>query len=108
MESIALDTDCSSRTLVRSYLVPQDKVLEGEIVAIRCAHGDTVLYPLALVNLEINGHHTEVEAALFETLPMPALLGTDIPQLQDFIAQAFCAESQRQETEDVLVVTTRT
>ena len=80
VECIVLDTGCST-TLVRSNLVPQDKVLEGEIVAIRCAHGDTVLYPLALVDLEINGHYIEVEAALSETLQMPVLLGTDVPQL---------------------------
>ena len=92
VESISLDTGCS-RTLVRSTLVPQDEVLEGEIIAIQCAHGDTVLYPLALIDLEINGHHIEVEAALSETLPIPVLLGTDIPQLQDFIGQAFFGES---------------
>ena len=91
VESIVLDIGCS-RTLVRSNLVPQDKVLEGESVAIRCAHGDTVLYPLALVHREINGHHLDVEAALSETLPMPVLLGTDVPQLQDFIGQAFFRE----------------
>ena len=84
VESIVLDTGCS-RTLVRSNLIPQDKVLEGEVVAIWCAHGDTVLYPLALVHLEINGHHIDVEAALSDTLPMPVLLGTDVLQLQDFI-----------------------
>ena len=95
VESIVLDIGCS-RTLVRSNLVPQDKVLEGEIVAIRCAHGDTVLYPLALVHLEINGHHLDVEAALSETLSMPVLLRTDVPQLQDFIGQAFFGESQPQ------------
>ena len=83
MESIVLDTGCS-RTLVRSNLIPQDKVLEGEVVAIRCAHGDTVLYPLALVHLEINGHHIDVEAALSDTLPMPVLLGTDVPRLPGF------------------------
>ena len=107
VESIVLDTGCS-RTLVRSNLVPQDKVLEGEIIAIRCAHGDTVLCPLILVDLEINGHHIEVEAALSETFPMPVLLGTDVPQLQDFIGQAFFGKSQGQGTEDVFALTTRT
>ena len=106
MESIVLDTGCS-RTLVRSNLIPQDKVLEGEDVAIRCAHGDTVLYPLALVHLEINGQHIDVEAALSDTLPMPVLLGTDVPQLQDFIGQAFSGEHQPLGTEDVFAVTTR-
>ena len=107
VESIVLDTGCS-RALVKSNVVPQDKVLEGEIIAIRCAHGDTVLYPLALVDLEINGHHIEVEAVLSGALPMPVLLGTDVPQLLDFIGQAFFGESQGQGTENVFAVTTRT
>ena len=55
VESIVLHTGCST-TLVRSNLVTQDEVLEGEVVVIQCAHGDTVLYPLALVDLEINGY----------------------------------------------------
>ena len=77
MKSVVLDTGCS-RTLVRSDLVSQDKILEGEVVAIRCAHGDTALYPLARVHLEINDHSIDVEAALSDTLPMPVLLGTDV------------------------------
>ena len=43
VECIVLDTGYS-RTVVRSNLVSQDKVMEGEVTAIRCAHGDTVLY----------------------------------------------------------------
>ena len=106
VKSVVLDTGCS-RTLVRSNLVPQDKIMEGEVVAIRCAHGDTVLYPLALVHLEIKGHQIDVEAALSDTLPIPVLLGTDVPQLQDFIEQALFRDNQPVETEDVFAVTTR-
>ena len=49
-DNILLDTGCS-RTLVRKELVPEEKILDGEAVAIRCAHGDTVLYPLAQVEV---------------------------------------------------------
>ena len=49
----------------------------------------------------------DVEAALSETLPMPVLLGTDVPQLQDFIGQAFSGDNQAPGTEDVFAVTTR-
>ena len=48
-----------------------------------------------------------MEAALSETLPMPVLLGTDVPQLQDFIGQAFSGDNQAPGTEDVFAVTTR-
>ena len=37
-EKILLDTGCS-RTLVRQELIPREKMLEGEAVTIRCAHG---------------------------------------------------------------------
>ena len=106
VKSVVLDTGCS-RTLVRSNLVPQVKIMEGEVVAIRYAHGDTVLYPLALVHLEIKGHQIDVEAALSDTLPIPVLLGTDVPQLQDFIEQALFRDNQPIGTEDVFAVTTR-
>ena len=43
VKSVVLDTGCS-RTIVGSNLVP---LLQSEVVAICCAHGDTVLYPLA-------------------------------------------------------------
>lgn len=55
VKSILLNTGCS-RTLVRKDLVPQQKFLQGEVVAIRCAHGYTVLYPLAEVDLEVEGY----------------------------------------------------
>lgn len=106
VESVVLDTGCS-KDISKINLVPQDKILEGEVVAICCGHGDTVLYLLALVHLEVNGHHINVEAALTDTLPMSVLLGTDVPQLQDFIGQALSRDNQSMETEDVLAVTTR-
>ena len=81
--------------------------LEGEVVAIRCAHGDTVLYPLAKVHLEINGHNNDVEAAVSDSLLMPVLLGTDVPQPQDLIGQALSREHQPEVIEDVMAVTTR-
>ena len=70
------------------------KKLEGKVVAIRCTHGDTVLYPMAQVHLEIHGHSIEVEAAVSDTLPMSVLLGTDVPQLQDLIGQALYRENK--------------
>jgi len=45
---VLLDTGCS-RTLVRKDLVPQNMMIDGAAVTIRCAHGYTILYPLAMV-----------------------------------------------------------
>ena len=67
VSDILLDTGCS-RTLIRKELVPAKKVQEGYVVTIRCAHGDTVLYPLANVKLEVGGREVEVEAAISDTL----------------------------------------
>ncbi len=72
MADILLDTGCS-RTLVRSDLASADKLLEGEAVTIRCAHGDTVLYPLAEVSIEVEGVPIQLEAAVSEMLTVSVL-----------------------------------
>ena len=84
VSNILLDTGCS-RTLVHQDLVPRAKFKEGEVVAIRCAHGDTVLYPLAEISLDIGGRLITVEAAVSDTLPMAVLLGTDTPELPELL-----------------------
>ena len=80
VKRILLDTGCY-RTLIRKDLVPQHKLLHGEAVVICYAHGDTVLYPLAEVDLEVEGYPIHVAAAISDTLPMPVLFGTDVPKL---------------------------
>ena len=35
--------------------MPTHKYLEGDAITIRCAHGDVTLYPLADVDLEVDG-----------------------------------------------------
>ncbi len=54
--------------------MPAAKVVEGDAVAIRCAHGDTVLYPMALVAMVVDGIPLQVEAAVSETLPVSVLM----------------------------------
>ena len=77
---VCLDTGCT-RTMVREDLVPAEKLLEGDSIAICCAHGDTVVYPLARIQVEVNGTTHEVEAAVSRTLPLSMLMGTDVPVL---------------------------
>ena len=100
VSDILLDTGCS-RTLVHQKLVPIGKLRDGEAVAIRCAHGDTVLYPLAQISLEVNGKKIEIEAAVSDTLPMSVLLGTDAPELAELLKG--CGD----EAENALAVSTR-
>ena len=42
-------------------LVPPEKILSGDAVTIRCAHGDTVLYRLADLEMEMDGVYIQVE-----------------------------------------------
>ncbi len=104
-EDILLDTGCS-RTMVRRELVPEGKFLEGEAVTVRCAHGDMVLYPLAEVELELEGRKRTVKAAVSETLPVSVLLGTDVPELGQLL-RVNPSSVHSEGVEEALVVTTR-
>ena len=84
MNDIVLDTGCS-KTLVHHDLVLQEKLLPGEAVTMRCAHGDNALYPVANVNLVMDGVPLVVEAAVSKSLPVSVLLGTDVPELARFV-----------------------
>lgn len=82
--------------------MPESKLKEGNAVAIRCAHGDTVLYPLADITMEVNGRQITVEAGVSETLPMSVLLGIDNPELVEMLQV-----NGKEEIADGFAVTTR-
>ena len=86
MKDIQLDTGCS-RTVVRSDLIDKSKIVDGETITIQCAHGDTVPYPLAIVELQVEGRLVTVEAAVSDTLPRSVLLGTDVPEMSELLEQ---------------------
>lgn len=94
-----------SGTLVQCDLVPERKFLERKAVTIRCAHGDTVLYPLARVELQIDGWHIWTEAAVSDTLPTAVLLGTDVPELPQLLGSRPLG-SEEESIADALVVST--
>ena len=73
-EGIMLDTGCS-RTMVHSDLVSEGQIREGESAVVRCAHGDTVMYPMADICVELDGCTIDTVAAVSDTLPMDVLLG---------------------------------
>ena len=105
VEDIVLDTGCT-RTMVRRELVSDDNLLEGEVVAVRCAHGDTVVYPLADVELELEGDKVQVVAAVAEHLPVSVLLGVDVPVLGKLLHKN-PSVMHTEGVEEALVVTTR-
>ena len=40
-----------------------------------------MLYPLAEVNMEIDGRQIQIKAAISDTLPVSMLLGTDVSEI---------------------------
>lgn len=103
---IVLDTG-AAKTLVRRDLVPNHKILTDKSVFIKCAHGDTVRYPLARVNIEIEGVTYCLEVAVSDKIPMSVLLGRDVPQLVCVHDAATGARNTPQMATSVLAVTTR-
>lgn len=105
VHNILLDTGCS-RTLVHQDLIPESKIQESEVIAIRCAHGDTVIYPLAEISMEVEGRKITVEAAVSDTLPVSVLLGTDTPELAELLAreEAFVAAARTGSVKEKKVV----
>ena len=102
VSDILLDTGCS-RTMVKSNQVSEDKFLD-QTVTIRCAHGDVALYPLAEVELEVDGARFQVQAAISDRLPVSVLLGTDVPQL-DMLLQNHPFMTQTNGIEEAFVMT---
>ena len=87
--------------MVRSSLVPQHWMLDGEAVTIRC---DTVLYPLASMHLSIGEKTITVKAAVSETLPVAVLLGTDVEELSALMEREVTLDDH---IDNVMVVETR-
>ena len=60
--------------------MPKSKIIPHKFVNIHCTYGDSVVYPVARVELEVEGVLVVVEAALSSNLPRFVLLGTDVEE----------------------------
>ena len=78
-------------------------MVDGE-VAIRCAHGNTIVYPLADVEIKIEGQCLTVQAGVSDTLPVSVLLGRVVPERLPLVSTG--EDVLGGETDDVLVVIT--
>ena len=107
IKDILLDTG-ASRSMIREDILPPDHRVDGE-VTIRCAHGDMVAYPLTAIAMDIGSRRFVVKAGVSRTLPVPVLLGRDVPELLQLLEgeSSTTPEPQESETEDVLAATTR-
>ena len=104
VHDLVLDTGCQ-QTIVHQRLVPEFRKMEGEAVTVRCAHGDTVLYPLAEVKMEVDGIHLKVRAAVSDCLPVSVLLGTDVPELKRLLGGGSRSYDSVSTIREALVVT---
>ena len=58
-----LDTECS-RTMVHSDRVSEGQIREGGFAVVRCALGDTVMYLMADIIVELDGCMIDTVAAV--------------------------------------------
>ena len=99
---ILIDTG-ATQTLVHRRLVTEDDIVDAE-VSIKCAHGDTVAYPLAAVKITIDGKDFITTAGVSSKLPASVLLGWDVPELMTYLTGI----QQRKDTQaESAFVTTR-
>ena len=70
-------------------------------------HGDTALYPLAKVKMEIDGIPIEVKVAISGTRLVSILLAGDVPQLKQLISSSTGGNSLQLGSNDGTVVITR-
>ena len=102
VDYLLLDTGCS-KAMVQRNLVGEERWLEGELTIFQCVHGDTIAYPLAAIELELQGKPVLVDAAVSDTLPQSALVGTDVPGLLEMLQ----GSSTEEPLEKALVVMTK-
>ena len=88
-------------TMVHGDLVSRKQLIEGKATAVSCAHGDTVQYPMAKVEMEVDDCTIHTVAAVCNTLAMDVLLGTDVAELDSLLRKV---ENQSRK-DSVLAVT---
>ena len=48
-------------------------------------HGDCIVYPLAVVNMMVEGMEFTLEVAISASLPVSVLLGVDVPNVAKLV-----------------------
>ncbi|CAL9707672.1 unnamed protein product [Knipowitschia caucasica] len=75
----------SSMSLVREEFVPVNALEYGKCEDIICVHGDKHPYPTAELTVAIDGQTYLLTVRVVASLPVPALLGCDLPILLDLL-----------------------
>ena len=68
LTELLMDTACS-KTMIDASLILPEKIVEGQIALIKCSHVDKKQYPIAMMQMDINGKKCKVEAAVVKGLP---------------------------------------
>ena len=106
VDDLLLDTGCS-KTIVQRDLVGEEQWLEQESTIIQCAYGDAIAYPLAAMELEIQGKPVLVNAAVSDTLPQSVLVGTDVPGMLEMLQMRQSTKEGKKLLQKALAVMTR-
>ena len=91
VDGIVLDTG-AAKTMIHRDLVPIEKV-SSKTVNIQCAHGDIVSYPMAEVSMRVGNHPFTVQAAVSDRLPVPVLVGREVPEFDKLLGATLCGGS---------------
>ena len=92
----------ASCTLVRQALVAPEKINTDDQLRIKCARGDSVVYPTANIEINIDGKLYQVCAGVSPSLPRLVLLGRDIGNLLELAVreqEAYAVLTQRRKKE---------
>ena len=92
----------ATKTLVSGDPVQEEDILQGK-TTISCVHGDTVLYPIAIVKIKVGVKEAITEAPVSNTLPVSALLGWDIPDLLILVSEERESEPAKQSRGDATI-----
>ena len=84
----------SHTTIVKADLVENEKWNEGETINVICVHGDSVDYPTAEVDLEMDGWAKKTKVALVPEVPVDVLIGIkDFDLSEEMSTQPDCAHN---------------
>lgn len=84
----------SHTTIVKADLVENEKWNEGETINVICVYGDSVDYPTAEVDLEMDGWAKKTKVALVPEVPVDVLIWIkDFDLSQEMSTQSHCAHN---------------
>ena len=85
---------CRRQEVIREGIV-EGAAVNGQEVAVCCAHRESVRYPLADIDVRVSGRRFTVWASVLDKLPVLVLFGCDVPGLLRLLAAKTNSEFSR-------------